>query len=127
MSRELLWFGIIGVSALFVHFLLVTLLVPTGIAPLYANVIAYLVAFQVSYWGHRHKTFNAAHLSHGQTLPRFIAVSALSFALNEGLYYLLLRFTALDYRLALLLVLGLVAVVTFILSRVWAFYSAEPA
>lgn len=121
MKRELFWFGVVGISALLVHFILVTLLVPLGLAPLLANVLAYLLAFQVSYWGHRLKTFDAAHLSHRHTLPRFFAVASLSFLLNEALYYLLLRFTPLDYRLALLIVLFCVAVLTFVLSRMWAF------
>jgi putative flippase GtrA len=127
MPRELIWFAVIGISALLVHFLLVLLLVPQGLQPLLANVLAYLLAFQVSYWGHRLKTFEAAHLPHSQTLPRFFAVASLSFLLNEGLYYLLLRFTPLDYRIALLLVLFCVAVVTFVLSRLWAFSSRPSA
>ncbi|MBX9915218.1 MAG: GtrA family protein [Pseudomonadaceae bacterium] len=127
MKRELLWFGVVGISALLVHFLLVLLLVPLGLPPLLANVLAYLLAFQVSYWGHRLKTFDAAHLPHSQTLPRFFAVASLSFLLNEGLYYLLLRFTPLDYRLALLIVLFCVALVTFVLSRLWAFSGRQVA
>lgn len=121
MKRELFWFGLIGISALLVHFLLVTLLVPMGLQPLLANVVAYLLAFQVSYWGHRQKTFAAGHVCHWQTLPRFFAVASLSFLLNEALYFLLLHYTPLDYRVALLLVLAAVAVVTFVLSRAWAF------
>ena len=127
MPRELIWFAVVGISALLVHFLLVLLLVPQGLQPLLANVLAYLLAFQVSYWGHRLKTFEAAHLPHSQTLPRFFAVASLSFLLNEGMYYLLLRFTPLDYRMALLLVLFCVAVVTFVLSRLWAFSSRPSA
>lgn len=127
MKRELFWFGVIGISALLTHFLLVTLLVPLGLQPLVANVLAYLLAFQVSYWGHRRKTFEAGHLPHSQTLPRFFAVASLSFLLNEALYFLLLHFTRLDYRVALLIVLFAVAVVTFVLSRAWAFASGKPA
>jgi putative flippase GtrA len=127
MKAELFWFGVIGSSAMLTHFLLVTLLVPLGWGPLLANVLAYLLAFQVSYWGHKHKTFGAAHVSHRQTLPRFFAVASLSFVLNETLYFLLLRCTALDYRVALLLVLVSVALVTLVLSRSWAFAQSKSA
>lgn len=127
MKRELFWFGVIGISALLSHFLLVTLLVPLGLQPLVANVVAYLLAFQVSYWGHRRKTFEANYLPHRQTLPRFFAVASVSFLLNEALYFLLLQFTELDYRVALLLVLLVVAVLTFVLSRTWAFAGGKPA
>ncbi|RJG13333.1 GtrA family protein [Pseudomonas cavernicola] len=125
MSRELFWFAIVGVTALLVHFLVVSLLVPLGLAPLFANVLAYLVAFQVSYWGHRLKTFEAGHLPHRQTLPRFFAVASFGFLLNETLYFILLCTTPLDYRVALLIVLLVVAGVTFVLSRLWAFYGAK--
>lgn len=127
MKQELFWFGVIGISALLTHFLFVLVLVPLGLHPLVANVFAYLLAFQVSYWGHRLKTFDAGHLAHRRTLPRFFAVASLSFLLNEALYFLLLHYTPLDYRLALLIVLFAVAVVTFVLSRHWAFAGATRA
>ena len=128
MKRELLVFGCVGVSALLAHFVIVSLwLVPAGLPPLAANVVAFLLAFQVSYWGHRQLTFRAQHVPHRQSLPRFLGVAGLSFALNEALYFVLLRFTALDYRSALLLVLLLVALCTFVLSKLWAFAGKRPA
>ncbi|WP_293762269.1 GtrA family protein [uncultured Aquitalea sp.] len=128
MSRELFWFGVVGVSAMLAHFALVAaVLVPAGLPPLAANVAAFLLAFQISYWGHRRKTFEADHIPHRQALPRFFMVSCSSFALNELMYFLLLRFTALDYRAALIIVLFAVAVFTFVLSKLWAFSSAKPA
>lgn len=128
MNRELLWFGIVGVSAMLLHFLLVAvILVPFGLPPLLANILAFLLAFQVSYWGHRHKTFEAVHVPHRQALPRFFMVACLSFALNEAMYFVLLRFTPLDYRLSLLIVLATVAVFTFVFSKLWAFAGKEQA
>lgn len=128
MKRELLLFGCVGISALLVHFVIVSLwLVPAGLPPLAANVAAFLLAFQVSYWGHRCLTFQAQHVPHRQALPRFFGVASLSFALNEALYFVLLRFTPLDYRSALLLVLVLVALFTFLLSKRWAFAGKRPA
>lgn len=126
MNRQYYWFAVIGVAAMATHFLLVSLLlVPLGMAPLLANVLAYLLAFQISYWGHRRKTFEADHLAHSQTLPRFFAVSCLSFLANEALYFALLHYTALDYRIALIVVLIAVAAITFILSKTWAFQESE--
>jgi hypothetical protein len=40
---------------------------------------------------------------------------------------LLLRFTTLDYRLSLLIVLASVAVFTFVFSKLWAFADKEQA
>lgn len=125
MIRQVIRFGVVGVTALMVNWLVVAVLVPTlDMVPLLANVFAFLVAFQVSYWGHRSWTFNARTLRHSQTLPRFLVVSCSSFLINEFLYFLLLEFTVLDYRTALLIVLAIVAMSTFLLSRKWAFRKA---
>lgn len=122
MRAELVRFGVVGVGAMLVHLGAVSLwLVPAGMTPLAANVLGFLLAFGVSYWGHRHLTFRAAHVAHRHALPRFFSVACLGFAGNEVLYALLLRFTPLDYRLALLLVLGAVAAMTFALGKLWAF------
>ncbi len=111
----------VGVTALIVHWLVVRLLVPLGLVPLLANVFGFVVAFNVSYFGHRKLTFKAEELSHSRTLPRFATVALGSFAVNEILYALLLTFTPLRYDLALLVVLGVVAVMTYLFSRFWAF------
>jgi putative flippase GtrA len=122
MNRELCCFVAVGVSAFIVHYALVTLLlVPLGLAPLYANVAGFLCAFQVSYWGHRRLTFGLRSPPHRSALPRFFAVACLSFAVNEALYALLLDYTRLNYRLALFIVLFSVAFLTFVLSKLWAF------
>lgn len=128
MKQQLFWFGVVGISALLVHFLTVSaVLVPLGMAPLLANIVGFLLAFQVSYWGHRRLTFGQHRVPHRQALPRFFGVACLSFAVNEGLYAVLLHFTALNFRLALLIVLFCVAALTFILSKVWAFRAPGPA
>ncbi|WP_417581209.1 GtrA family protein [Nitrincola sp.] len=111
----------VGVAALIVHWLVVRLLVPLGLVPLIANVFGFAVAFNVSYFGHRKLTFRAEELSHSRTLPRFASVALGSFAVNESLYALLLTFSPLRYDLALFIVLGVVAVLTYLFSRFWAF------
>lgn len=124
MTGQLVRFGLIGAGAMMVHWLVVVAIVPLGLVPLLANVVGFLVAFQVSYLGHRHWTFGAHDMPHRQTLPRFFAVACTSFAANELMYFLLLRYTSLDYRLSLAIVLFTVAVFTFVLSRQWAFRKA---
>lgn len=121
MQQQLLRFGVVGVSAMAVHMASAVALVELGLAPLLANVIAFLLAFQVSYFGHRLWTFDARAQAHGQTLPRFFAVALSSFAVNEGLFALLLAYTPLPYWLSLGMVLLAVAAGTFVLSRQWAF------
>lgn len=122
MIRQLARFGAVGVAAMAVHWLVVALLVPLGMAPLLANAIAFAVAFNVSYHGHRNWTF-VATTPHATTFGRFLGVALLSFALNEALYYALLQ-RGVEYRLALAIVLVAVAALTFVLSRYWAFRRA---
>lgn len=120
MIAQLARFGVVGVAAMGVHWVVVATIVPLGLTPLIANIIGFAMAFNVSYFGHRNWTF-ASTQAHATTLSRFLGVAIASFVLNEAMYSLLLRFTALDYRIALLIVLVGVAAMTFVLSRFWAF------
>jgi putative flippase GtrA len=119
--RELVAFGLVGASAFVVHFAIVAALVPLGVPPLLANVVGFLAAFTVSFVGHGRWSFPAEGRPVAPALRRFAAVAITGFAVNEGLYAVLLRFTALDYRVALLLVLGGVAALTWLANRYWAF------
>lgn len=123
MISQLAFFGGVGAAAAATHYLVVLALVPLGLHPLLANVVAFAVAFQVSYFGHRHLTFasTARQLPHRQTLPRFLLVAVTSFLLNEAMFFLLLRYTTLPYQLSLAIVLVTVAALTFVLSRRFAF------
>lgn len=118
---ELIRFGIIGVAAATVHFSIVVMLVEGGILqPLVANVFAFLVAFQVSYFGHRWWTFNAA-TDHRVALPKLLLVSSSVFFANEGSYYVLMSVFHLPYALALFIVLTILPLFTFTASKFWVF------
>lgn len=128
MRRELFWFGVVGVSAMAVHLASVALLlVPMGLSPLLANVVGFLLAFQVSHAGHRHLTFRRGDAPASRSRGRFFLVAAGSFVVNEAMYAALLHYTGLDYRVALAIVLVAVAALTFVAARQWAFASREPA
>ncbi|HEY9104738.1 GtrA family protein [Chitinimonas sp.] len=120
-ARRLPRFIVVGSLAAAVHWGTANLLMLGQMAPLLANVGGFGVAFVVSYLGQRHWTFTAGHLAHRHTLPRYFLLACSGFAGNEALFYLLLRYTPLPPAIALALVLGLVAVATFLLSRGWVF------
>ena len=124
--KKLAAFGLVGLTAAGVHYLVVWLLVSHyAVAPLAANVGGFLVAFWTSFFGHRHLSFaHARPAPVRQSLPRFAAVALTGFAVNESLYAWLLAYTPLPYTWALVLVLGTVAVATYLLSRFWAFLPA---
>jgi putative flippase GtrA len=100
-------------------------LVPLGLPPLVANIFAFLLAFQVSHLGHHRFTFSVADAPMARSRRRFFMVALSSFLVNEAMYALLLRFTDLDYRVALAVVLIAVAALTFVSARQWAFASEE--
>lgn len=117
-----LWFVAVGTAAALVHFGVVVLLVSQAqAAPLAANVLAWCVAFGVSWAGHRALTFRAQAAPLARSARRHAAVSLAGLALNEAAYALLLRVTPLRYDVALALVLVGVAVLTYQLGRHWAF------
>ena len=120
---QLFRFGLVGGVAALVNMLIVWLLVSKVffLSPLEANVFAFLIAFWVSYFGHSRLTFNHVEHEAAHAVPRFFIVATLSFILNEGLYFLLLRLTTLPYLWALFLVLAIVPIFTFVFSRFWAF------
>lgn len=124
--RQLLWFGLTGAAAATTHLLLVLWLVEgAGLAPLRANVAGFGLAFLVSYSGHRHFTFAGCGSPHHQALPRFLMVALAGLLLNQGLFAVLLSLTPLPYPLALVLVLAVVAALTFVLGRHWAFSQSQ--
>jgi len=115
-------FVVVGSVAAAVHWCVVVALVAAlGVAPLTANVVGWLVAFGVSFGGHRALTFGDARAPWRRAVARFFVVSAAAFAINQAAYALLLRHASLDYRVSLGLVLLAVAALTFWASRRWAF------
>ena len=117
-----LLFVCVGGAAAVTHLLVVALVVQgLALAPLAANVLGFLVAFCVSYGGHTLLTFSEHKAPHRQALPRFFLVACCSFALNEVLYYIALHQWHLHYLWSLFAVLLIVAIVTFVAAKFWAF------
>jgi len=122
---QLMRFGIIGVLAALTHYAIAITLTNKGIPAAWANLVAFVIAFWVSYFGHRYFSFDAGDVSHQQTLPRFIFVAVLGFILNESLLLLMLHFTSITIALGLPFIIILTAIFTFILSRQFAFDTSD--
>lgn len=139
-SQQALWFLIVGASAALVHFLvLVSIVSFTTITPTWANVIAFLLAFIVSFFGHFYLTFrqsqssyersdqNTRALSWRRSLPTLIkwfASSAVGFAANQSLFVLGLNWFGEHYYIPIwIVVTGIITVMTFSLGKLWAFKS----
>lgn len=119
---QVLQFVLVGGSAAATHLAVVGAVVAlTGMPPLWANVLGFLVAFVVSYNGHAWLTFSTAQARGWRTVARFFAVACLGFAANEALYAFTLHRLHWHYFWSLAGVLVLVAAGTFVLSKFWAF------
>jgi putative flippase GtrA len=117
------WFVLVGASAALTHmavFTFVLLLVPT-LWPEIANVAGFLVAFLVSFVGHRRLSFQDAGTSLMQSFVRFAATAVAGFMTNEAVFIVLLRVLELPTWMALISGIVMSAVQTFVLSRFWAF------
>lgn len=121
LIRHAFRFGIVGVLAMATHYALVILLVTFSITPLIANVLAFIGAFQISYWGHSSWSFSDLSASRKDSFRRFVIISVSGFLINELLFFLFLKFTNIPYQISLLIVLPFVAGLTFLFSRYWAF------
>lgn len=118
---QLMRFGVIGVLAAVTHYCIAIYLTDQQVAAAWANLVAFIIAFWVSYFGHRYFSFDAGDMSHQQTLPRFILVAVFGFILNESLLLLMLHFTKISIALGLPFIIVITAIFTFILSRQFAF------
>ncbi len=118
--RTGLWFVLVGAGAAFTHLAVFTLAEP-HLWPEMANAVGFVVAFGVSFAGHRWLSFQDAGTSLWQSFRRFSVTALAGFAANELIFVVLLRGLGLPSFLALFLALVLASAQTFVLSRLWAF------
>lgn len=120
---QLFRFGLVGgfVTALGAGAYLVAAL--SGIAPLLANVVAYVVAMATGYVLHSRVSFRG----HGRRdnpaarSARFVTVSLISFALNSLFVWTLTDPLALPVWVPVIPMLFVTPLVTFTLNRRWVF------
>jgi putative flippase GtrA len=116
------WFVLVGCAAAAVHLATVVVLVDqVGLVPLVANVGGWLLAFGVSFAGHLRLSFAHQDAPLQRAAARFFLVSLAGFVVNEAAYAMLLGWTGLGFRAALVAVLLGVALLTYWLGRHWAF------
>lgn len=111
-------FGGVGVVATAVHLGVsgLAFLLWPDISPFVANLVAFLFAFQVSYYGHRHFTFRRKG-----SAPRFFALALGGFAMNNGVLALLLELTPLDGFVTIVVATFTVPLLVYLAARFWAF------
>ncbi|MGR2824011.1 GtrA family protein [Acinetobacter sp. 1124_18A] len=118
---QLARFTTTGAAAALTHYSIVMLLFKRNIALHYANLVAFLLAYWVSYFGHRIFTFKAQHISHRQTLPKFTLVAGLGFLFNESFLLLSNLYFSVPVSTLVCVAIVLTSIVTFLLNRFFAF------
>ncbi|MEX0969797.1 MAG: GtrA family protein [Paracoccaceae bacterium] len=121
MLGQIIRFGLVGGLATLVHMLVGVSLIGTGMAPLLANLCAFLVAFGVSFIGHYGFSFPQKTASLSSAFKRFILVAIGGFLINESLLALYVWAAIGPAALGLILSTGFAAAATFFASRNWAF------
>jgi len=123
MKSTAFWFLATGVSAAFTHmgvFALVQHVYP-GQWPELANALGFVIAFALSFGGHRWLSFKGTSTPIRQSLRRFGVTAVAGFACNEAVFMLLTRYYNWIALLALFAALVVASAQTFVLSRFWAF------
>ncbi len=119
--REVVAFIAVGIAATITHFsvgLAVFYVLPLGISALWANFIAFSVAFLVTYFGNALLVFPETTLG-PRSFFRFLSVSLFSLGLNQGIVFVLVGPAALPYWQALIVVLAVVPPITFLGMKFW--------
>jgi len=114
----LMRFGGVGVLATLVHIAVAAAVFSfwTSLSPFLTNVLAFLVAFQVSLWGHRRFTFRRRGRS-----GRFLLIALTGFIANNGILASLLATTSISGLPAVTISTLLVPLAMFAAARLWAF------
>jgi len=127
LTKQISKFAIVGLTSTLVHATLFTGLVEVGwSSPLASNLIGYLVGFCVSFTGHYLWTFdeqrkgeNSPSIVAAQT--RFFVVAAFGLGLNSLAVYFVTDIWEISYRFSLIFIIFVTPLLTFALSKFWAF------
>lgn len=116
------WFTIIGALAALTHYIVAVCFEHSALLTAsHANILGFVAAFPVSYFGHRKFSFSGQDARHSKAFPRFLSVAVLGFLANQTLVLNGLEYTNFPFWIVLGLVMVLVAASTYLLSKFWAF------
>jgi putative flippase GtrA len=114
-------FGLVGVAASVVHYLVALLAMRLGAGTIFlANLAGFALAFAVSYVGHYHLTF-ASGAAHRQALPRFLATALVGLGVNNLVLGLLVWAAGAERTGFIAVAILAAAGSVYVLSRGWAF------
>ncbi|QSX31181.1 GtrA family protein [Shewanella cyperi] len=110
-------FALVGGGATFIHLLCALLFnEELLLSPFIANLLAFCCAVLFSYTGHYHWTF-LSNGRHAVQLPKFLLLAVMGLLLNQLLVFGLNGYLGLPYRLVLLVIVLVMPLLSFVLSR----------
>ena len=122
---QLIRFGLVGGVATVVHMGgFAALIELAGMRPIYANVISFALATTVAFIGHNWWTFRQTS---GAGRPvaaagwRYITITLTGFAVSSGIVYAVTEMAEANYVYAIILILAIVPLGQFLMSKFWAF------
>lgn len=119
--RKVVLFGLVGLTASVVHFLLAaTLFSYLGVNLFLANVFGFLLAFSVSYFGHYYLTFRSRQ-AHRTAITRFVVTALTGFAVNNVSLAMMTWAIGYESQWSLATAIIVAAAVVYLLSGRWAF------
>jgi putative flippase GtrA len=126
LFHQFLKFGVVGALATATHVSLYVLLVEwPELDPLTSNFLAFCVALLVTFLGNYHWTFaeevRSGKLKRLRSFLKLSLAALTGLALNSAIVVLIVDILRLEYLLAIPFMVTLVPVVTFLITRLWAF------
>ncbi|WFP49056.1 GtrA family protein [Methylomonas sp. EFPC3] len=120
---QILKFAIVGGLATATHAGIFAFVIETQLAQaLEANFIAFAVAFLISFLGQYHWTFRNSSDTHwSKKMTKFLIVALIGLGLNTAGVLVIVERLLLPYHYAILFMVTVVPVTTFIINKKWAF------
>jgi len=110
-------FAVVGICATAVHAASYSILAMQLLSPLGANTAGFCAAVGVSYIGHSFWTFSDKAEFSGREFARWCALSISGFLLNTGFVIALVDLMHFHYLIAVLPMLFITPILTFLLAR----------
>ena len=126
LATQLLKFGGVGLAATAVHVAVFSGLMEGFVLKAWlANLLAFCVTVTFSYFGHFHWTFKISRTAKAErrpgSFPRFFVTAGLGLFLNTVAAFVIVDITGHAYIWAVLVMLFIVPVITFLIAKFWAF------
>ncbi len=121
INREVAVFGVVGVAATVAHYVIANFVNSAfGISIFWCNLIGFLCAFSVSYFGHYHLSFrsDAPHL---KALPKFGFTALLGFLVNNAVLVVLVWGAGQERIWFIAIAMVFSAGTVFTVSKFWSF------